>query len=100
MELPKRVTLNYSLKNIPIPPADSYKKKLMERTKSVIKRMRWRAFFYLNNESNEEDEHNDEECYWLKSHECPPQVEELKPFEDDMMKLIEGATFRKSCIKT
>ena len=67
----------------------------MEMTESVIKQMRWRAFFYFKNESNEGDEHDDEQCYGLKSLKCPPKVEELKPFENDMMKLIKGVTFRR-----
>ena len=45
MEPLKRVTLNYSLKNIPIPPNDLYKKKPIEMSEIVMKRMRWKVFF-------------------------------------------------------
>ena len=36
----------HSLGNIPIPSADSYRKRLVEKVKSVIRRMRWKAFFF------------------------------------------------------
>ena len=42
----EQVRFNYSMKNIPIPPRNSYIKSLIEKTESVIKRMRWKAFLY------------------------------------------------------
>lgn len=95
MELPKRVTLGYSLKNIPIPSTSSYKKRLIEMVESVIKRMRWRAFFYLRSGSDETSEGQDEH-YGFNSRRCPPQVEELKAFETDMGKLVKNIKFRKA----
>ena len=41
------MNIDYSLKNIPIPSADSYKRRLIEKVESVIRRMRWKAFFFL-----------------------------------------------------
>ena len=87
MDPPRRVTLNYSLKNIPIPSCDVYKKKLIEMAERMLKRMRRRAFFFLRNE-DEEDEREDGMHYGLDSHRCPPQIDKLKSFEDDMAKLI------------
>ena len=95
MELPRRVTLNYSLKNIPTPPNELYRKKLIENVESLMKRMRWRAFFYLGKE-NEEDEQGDGMHYGFNSRRCPPQIDELKPFEDDAVKLIENIQFRRT----
>ena len=43
----EKLDINYSLKNIPIPPNESYLIKLVEKTESVVKRMRWRAHFFL-----------------------------------------------------
>ena len=37
-----------SLKNIPIPSKESYQLNLIDKVESLVKRMRWRAFFYLN----------------------------------------------------
>jgi len=36
------------MKIIPIPPKDTYKISLLEKVESVIKRMRWKALFFLN----------------------------------------------------
>ena len=56
------MTLNYSLKNIPIPSNRLYLKKLTEMTESVLKRMRWRAFFFLRSD-DEEVEQGEEQHY-------------------------------------
>ena len=37
------------MKNIPIPSRNTYIKKLIEKTESVIKRIRWKAFFFEQN---------------------------------------------------
>ena len=96
MERPKRVTKNYSLKNIPLPTATMYKKRLIEMTESVLKRMRWRAHFFLTRGEKPNKEDNKPEDYnGLNSRKCPPQVREMEAFETDVAKLIEGIEFRK-----
>ena len=95
MEPPKRTSLPYSWKNIPTPSANVYKRRLVEMVESVIRRMRWKAFFFLHGESGEETQESDEK-YGLKSRKCPPVINELKPFEDDMLKLIESLEFRRT----
>ena len=65
----------YSLKNIPLPSKDAYKKKLIEKTESVVKRMRWKALFFdqKSNANNETTPTNENESgYKLKSRKCPP----------------------------
>ena len=96
MERPKRVTKNYSLKNIPLPTATMYKKRLIEMTESVLKRMRWRAHFFLTRggKPNKEDNKPDD-YYGLNSRKYPPQVREMEAFETDVAKLIEEIEFRK-----
>ena len=50
----EKINFNYSLKNIPTPSRSSYQLKLIDKIESVIKRMRWKAFFFLkDNNSNE-----------------------------------------------
>ena len=71
-----------------------YKKKLIEMAEVVLKRMRWRAFFFLRRE-DEEDERGDGTHYGFNSCKCPPQIDELKAFEDDIAKLIERIEFRR-----
>ena len=73
---------------------DVYRKKLIEMAESVLKWMRWSAFFFLRNE-DEEDECGDGMHYGFDSRRCPPQIDELNSFEDDMAKLIESVEFRR-----
>ena len=86
MEELKRMNLGYSWKNIPISPAKTYRKRLIEIAESVIKRMRWKAFFFLRGDRSDAQDKNGK-C-GLKSQKSPPQIEALKPFEADMLKLI------------
>ena len=99
MEQPTQVSFSYSMKNIPIPPASTYKKRLIEKVESVIKRMRWKAFFFLKAVDDEEKEpaknKSKENMFGFKSRKCPPQIEELKSFEDDMLQMTENVRSRK-----
>ena len=95
MEPPIRIFLPYSWKNIPIPSANAYRKRLVVMVESVIKRMRWKAFFFLRGGGSEEQKESNEK-YGLNSRKCPPVVDELKPFEDDVLKLIENLEFRRT----
>ena len=52
----EKINFNYSLKNIPIPSKTSCDLKLIEKIESVIKRMRWKAFFHLNKNGKNEVE--------------------------------------------
>ena len=92
MEPPKRFELNYSLKNIPIPSRTDYLTRLIEKVESVIKRMRWRAFFFLK--SDQSDTNSTEEHFGFKSRKCPPRVEELQAFEEDLLEMVESVQFR------
>ncbi|PIK38109.1 hypothetical protein BSL78_25061 [Apostichopus japonicus] len=102
MEQPNQVSFNYSMKNIPIPTANTYKKILIEKVENVIKRMRWKASFFLKTCNNEEDDEEDDEHhpahtenFGFKSKKCPPQIEELRLFEDDLLRMIENVKFKK-----
>ena len=55
-----------------------------------MKRMRWKAFFFLNPSAESRTGK-----FNLKSRRCPPPIEDLKPFEDDMFKMIENLRFKK-----
>ena len=73
------IRFNYSMKNIPIPSKNAYLKRLIEKVENVIKRMRWKAFFFERNEDEDQDELNDEQNnqdhkYEFKSRKCPPQI--------------------------
>ena len=85
----EKIQFDYSMKNIPIPSRAAYTTNLLEKVESVIKRMRWKAYFFLNPTNNHQPNK-----FNIKSRRCPPPIEELKPFEDDMFKMIEGLKFK------
>lgn len=85
----------YSLKNIPIPEKIYYTKALMEKTESFLKRMRWKAHFFLSkhDDMSNTDEKNPINSMF-KSDTVPPQIAELIPFESDMYDLIRNIKYR------
>ena len=94
------IRFNYSMKNIPIPSKNAYLKRLIEKVENVIKRMRWKAFFFERNEDEDQDELNDEQNnqdhkYGFRSRKCPPQIEVMEKFEDDLLEMVKNIKFRK-----
>ena len=83
-------SFEYSMKNIPTPTKHYYKLNLTEKLQSFAKRLRWRAFFYLN-----KDNTSRRETYGLKSPKCPPQIGALIPFEKDLMDIVNKVKFRR-----
>ena len=81
-----------SLKNIPIPPEHVYRKGLLQKVESLVRRMRWKAIFFLNPQSEAEE---GGEFYGFKSKATPPRIDEMKAFEDDLTSLVDNVTFRK-----
>ena len=80
----EQTRFKYSMKNIPIPSRNSYLKKLIEKTESIIKPTRWKAFFFENSECNEDDSNTN----------SPPQNEDLNKFEADVYNMIKNIEFR------
>ena len=87
----RQFRFDYSLKNIPIPSQDAYLKNLIEKVESVTKRMRWKANFFLKGSTTQ----NQSNLFGLSSNKSPPSIPLLKPFEDDLIKLIENVKFRR-----
>ena len=52
--------------------------------------MRWKAYFFLNPDTIS----NTKDAYGFKSTKNPPPVEELKEFENDMLKMIQSTKFK------
>ena len=75
----ERLSYDYSLKNIPTPSKTSYHLKLVEQIESVMKRIRWKAYFFLYGDklTNERDE-NRKNKFGFKSRNYPSQCPELK----------------------
>ena len=63
---------------------------LIEKVESVLKRMSWKAHFFLKGEKNQENTNH----FGLSSNKTPPTILELKPFEEDVLKLLENIKFR------
>ena len=85
----ERFVTDYSVKNIPIPSKRQYKIQLITKTEKVIKRMRWKCLVFLGkrNSSNE--------SYSFKSVKCPPTIQEVTDFENDLQQMIKNVEFRQ-----
>ena len=86
-----KFTLSYSEKNIPVPQDSTYMLNLIQRVHDFIKRLRWKAFFFLRKDDNKQNK----ETYGFKSNAKTPSVPELKPFENDLLQMIENVKFQK-----
>ena len=86
----ERVNFHYSMKNIPLPNHREYTKRLIEKTESVIKRIRWKAYFFLNPDKKSEQF----ETYGFNSRKTPPQIEQMVQFEDNLLQIIDNIEFR------
>ena len=62
----------------------------MDKIEQVIKRMRWKAFFYINPSSK-----NMQQTYGLKTLNCPLKIKEMVLFERDLGDLVNKIKFRK-----
>ena len=87
----QRTSFSYSTKNIPVAPAAVYKKRMIEKTEQFLSRMRWKAFHYLNPLTAA-----DKETFGFKTKNCPPVVEEMKGFEEGMIRIIQNITFKRT----
>ena len=88
------IDFGYSLKNVPLPSKNCYIYKLIDKTEKLIKRMRWKAYFFDKDQNNENK--NDDIHTIFKSRKCPPKIPDLAEFEDEMINLIESIQFRTS----
>jgi len=81
--VPRRFDIPYSTKNIPVIGLFKYQQLLTFRIESLLRRMRWKVFWDKN-----KDKAKDFESFGFQSPVAAPYCEELKPFEDDLLKLI------------
>ena len=85
----EKFNMNYSDKNIPIPTEQNYKIQLISKTEKFIKRIRWKALQFLV-----KLESTDKLTYGFKTRYCPPVVDELTSFENDLMIMIKNIQFK------
>ena len=85
-----KINFGCSVKNIPIPSNKEYLKRLIDATEKLIKRMRWRAHYFLHLPSPREKQ----ETFGFNSKKSPPQIPELNEFESKMASLIQNIEFK------
>ena len=85
----EKLNFNYSIKNIPLPSPNEYLQRLIEKSESFLRNMRWKAYFFLNPRSTTASK----DTYGFKSTKNPPPIDDLKQFENDMMKMIQSVKF-------
>ena len=88
-----KANFDYSLKNIPIPPRNSYLKTLIARTDDFIQRLRWKVFFFLKNNDNVEDETPLKPTYGFRTDKAAPPQKELFHFERELITAITSIKF-------
>ena len=89
----EKINFGYSLKNIPIPSGKQYLKCFIDKLNSFIRRVRWKVFFYENDDEDPYDV-NKSDTFGFASDRFPPQNEALRPFEMDLYELARSITFK------
>ena len=79
----------YSLKNIPIPSKPKYLKYMVENVESVIRRLIWKVYHFLK----ENSENDSENLKTFKNLVTPPQNEHLNVFKNDIYDIIRNLEF-------
>lgn len=87
----KKVTFDYSLKNIPVPSKNSYLKSLIDKTQLFFQRIRWKVFWVTKEKDDSVDSKN---TYGFKTEKSAPQHKELIRFENDVINLISNLEYR------
>ena len=79
----EELNLGYAEKNIGLHSKDLIKTTLVSRTEDLISRMRWKLF-HIRNPSNKDRK----ETFGFRTTDSPPIMNELVPFEKDLINLI------------
>ena len=88
----EKFNINYSKKNISTTSIAQYKRMLISKIEKVIMRMRRKVLEFLGKlDSNS----NKNKTYGFRSLKCPPAVEEMAQFENDLLLLINNVEFNK-----
>ena len=79
------------MKNIPYPTERKYIYHLTEKIIDLIRRLRWKSYFFLNPSEG----YAQKEVYGLKTQKTPPKCKHLDHFETDLLNMIRKVKFRK-----
>lgn len=99
-----RHPIEFSTKNIPIPPDHVYTETLLRRTLEFIARLRWRVWSTKNKNKNKNKKNTDRSNdasqeiptntkFGLKSYRSPPSDPGLLDFERDLLQLVRRLKF-------
>lgn len=88
----EKINFGYSTKNVLFPSRQSYTKSLVGKTQCLIKRIRWKAFFFDNLQPDEVKTNS----FGFKTEKSPPQINELLYFENDMYSIVKNIQFKES----
>lgn len=90
----EKTNLNYSIKNIPIANNKHYKMVFLEKIESLVTRMRWKAFYFDEQQNFDVKEKVQMHFYGLKSKKTAPRINDLEPFETDLLQMFNKLKFR------
>ena len=84
----EKFNFNHSLKNIPLPTKLQYQKKMVSKVESFVSRLRWKLFAIQNPGMQQKI------TYGFNTSNAPPQMKELKAFEEDLFALVKNIQYR------
>ena len=88
----------YSLKNIPTCKRQAYMIRLFHMTNKFIEKIRWKAFWFEENNSEDENDKqmsNDFNYYKFPTSKSAPVSDKLKPFENDLLNVISNIQWKE-----
>ena len=88
----KKFEIKHSTKNIPNASESVYKEALIQKTQHLVRRMRWKAKFFEEEDVSTEDHDN----YGFKTTRTPKPIEHLQAFEEDLIRMVQNVEFRKT----
>lgn len=91
----ERVTAEFSLKDIPLPTLDEFKKSYLVQANNFIKNLRWRVLFSDKKHKDSNNVDTSTKLFPFKSRKCPPSTKELDGFEKDLLNVTAEIKPRK-----
>ena len=82
------------MKNIPIARPREYLKRLVEKTESFLRRVRWKAHHFLKPATANPS--TNKETFGFHTTISPPPIKELDEFEDKMLNIIQSIEFKST----
>ena len=86
----RKFNVPYSLKNIPYPTQFQYEKTYIFRAEQLIKKARWKLLCFKEGFKGKEFE-----TFGFPTNNSPPQMPELKAFEEELIGLVQKLEFRR-----